>query len=130
MKILFVAGLHHHEQLQAAIDRTPPGEPKPLFPPTVSQHFWERALRRRGCQLAIFYRNVPASGRVRAHHHREGMAAGKVIAAVRQRTPPELNPEYRGGKQSVVQQALECEPEILWLVGHNTLIYPQPLADI
>jgi glycosyltransferase involved in cell wall biosynthesis len=130
MKILFVAGLHHPGQLQAAIDRTPPGEPKPLFPPSVSQHFWERALRRRGCQLAIFYRNVPASGRVTVHRHHEGMTPGKVIAAVTQRIPPEFNPEYRRRNHRLVQQALQFEPDILWLVGDNTVIYPQTLADI
>jgi spore maturation protein CgeB len=130
MKILFVAALHHPEQLQAAIEATPPGDPKPLFPPSVSQHFWERALRRRGYELAIFYRNMPASGRIQAHHHRDGLTPGKAIAALSQRIPPEFNPEYRRRNRRLIEQALDFQPDVLWLVGDNTVIYPETLAEI
>jgi hypothetical protein len=130
MKMLFVAALHHPEQLQAAVDRTPAGEPKPLFPPSVSQHFWERALRRRGYEMAIFYRNIPASGRVQAHHHREGITPGKVISALSHRIPPEFNPEIRRRNQRLIEQALDFQPDVLWLVGDNTVIYPETLAHI
>lgn len=129
-RILFVAALHHPEQLQAAVENTPPGAPKPLFPPSVLQHFWERALRRRGYELAIFYRNIPASGRVQAHHHREGLTPGKVIAGLSQRIPPQFNPEYRRRNQRLIAQALDFQPDVLWLVGDNTVIYPETLAHI
>ena len=130
MKMLFVAALHHPEQLQAAVEATPPGQPKPLFPPSVSQHFWECALRRRGYELAMFYRNIPASGRVQAHHHREGMTPGKVLAALSNRIPPELNPELRRRNQRLIEQAQAFQPDVLWLVGDNTVIYPETLAQI
>lgn len=130
MKILFVASLHHPEQLQAAIEQTPPGAPRPLFPPSVLQHFWERALRRRGCELAIYYRNLPASGRIRPHRHREGLTPGKVIAALGQRIPPQFHPEYRRRNHQLIQQALEFQPDVLWLVGDNSVIYPDTLRHI
>lgn len=129
-KILFVASLHHPDALQAAVDHTPPDTPKPLFPPSVLQHFWEHALRRRGYTLDIFYRNLPASGRVQAHHHREGITPGKVMAAIAHRLPPEANPEYRRRNQRLIRQALDFQPDILWLVGDNTVIYPDTLAHI
>ncbi len=130
MKILFVAALHHPDQLQAAIQRTPPGAPPPLFPPSVLQHFWERALRRRGFELAIFYRNLNASGQVRAHRHQEGITPGKVIAAVSSRIPPEANPELRRRNRKLIEQALDFRPDVLWLVGDNTVIYPDTLSHI
>jgi hypothetical protein len=129
-RILFVAALHHPEQLQAAVQQTPPGEQAPLFPPSVSQHFWERALRRRGYELAVFYRNLPTVGPARAHRHREGLTLGKALAALTQRIPPEANPEYRRRNQRLIAQALAFQPDILWLVGDNTVIYPDTLARI
>lgn len=130
MKILFVAALHHPAQLQAAIQQTPPGQPLPLFAPTVSQHFWERALRHQGCEMAIFYRNIPASGHVSEHHHREGLTPGKLIAGALHRVPPNLNPEYRRRNRRLIEQALDFQPDVLWLVGDNTVIYPDTLREI
>ncbi|MBZ0299922.1 MAG: hypothetical protein K8J31_09285, partial [Anaerolineae bacterium] len=130
MRILFVAALHHPAQLQAAIQQTPPGQPPPLFAPTVSQHFWERALHRRGCEMAIFYRNIPASGRVSEHHHQEGITPGKLIAGALNRVPPTFNPEYRRRNRRLIEQALDFQPDVLWLVGDNTVIYPDTLKHI
>ena len=130
MKILFVASLHHPEQLHAARSQTPAGDPAPLFPPSVLQHFWERALRRRGYEMAIFYRNLPPGGQVQAHHHREGITPGKVLAALAQRIPPEANPEYQRRNRQLLQQAEVYQPDILWVVGDNSVIYPQTLAAI
>lgn len=130
MKILFVASLHHPQQLQAARAQAAPGEPPPLFPPSVLQHFWERAMRRRGYELDIFYRNLPPGGQIRAHHHREGLTPGKILAGLAQRIPPEANPEYRRRNRQLIQQAETFRPDVLWLVGDNSVIVPETLATI
>ena len=129
-RILFVAALHHPAALQDAIARTPPGEPPPLFPPSVLQHFWERALRRRGYTLDIFYRNLPPGGMIRAQHHRAGFTPQKALTALLARIPPQTNPEYRRRNRALLEQALAFRPDVLWLVGDNSVIYPQTLAAI
>ena len=130
-KILFVAALHHPQQLEAATASRAAGEPAPLFPPSVSQHFWERELRRRGYEMQVFYRNLPSSGAgIRAHHHQQGITPGKVLAALAQRVPPQANPEYRRRNQRLLEQTQTFQPDVLWLVGDNTVIYPETLAAI
>ena len=47
-RVLFVASLHHPEELLADISRTPAGSPPPLFPLSMIQHAWERAMRQAG----------------------------------------------------------------------------------
>ncbi len=130
-RILFVASLHHPQQLQAAQDATPPGQPLPLFPPSVLQHFWERALRKRGYELAIFYRNLSTHGKsLQTHHQTQGITPGKVLAALAQRIPPQVNLEYRHRNQRLLEQARAFQPDVLWLVGDNTVIYPETLDAI
>ena len=85
MKILFVASLHHPEQLRAAREH----DPDVLFPPSMSQHFWEKALRRRGHTLAVFWRNHPGS---QTQRQTAGITPGKVINALINRVPPQLQP--------------------------------------
>jgi spore maturation protein CgeB len=130
MKILFVASLHHPEQLQAARAQTAPHEPPPLFPPSVLQHFWERAMRRRGYELDMFYRNMLPGGRIQTHHHREGLNPGKILTALAQRIPPQANPEYRRRNQALMQQAEAFQPDVLWMIGDNSVIMPDTLAAI
>lgn len=129
-RILFVAALHHPDALREAIASTPPGAPPPLFPPSVSQHFWERALRRRGYILDVFYRNLPPGGAVRAHHHRAGLTPGKALAALTACLPPQINLEYRRRNAALLQRAVSFHPDVLWLVGDNTVIYPETLAAV
>jgi spore maturation protein CgeB len=130
LKILFVASLHHPEQLQAAIAQTPPGHPQPLFPPSVSQHFWEKALRKRGYAMDVFYRNVPIFGAAQARRHSQGITPGKIIVALANRIPPQANPELRLRNQRLIDKARQFQPDILWLVGDNTVIYPTTLGAI
>ncbi len=130
LKILFVASLHHPEQLQAAIAQTPHGQPTPLFPPSVSQHFWERTLRKRGYMMDVFYRNIPVFGAAQAHHHSQSITPRKIVAALANRIPPQANPELRLRNQRLIEKARQFRPDILWLVGDNTVIYPQTLATI
>lgn len=131
MKILFVASLHHPQALRDAIAATPPGAEPPLFPPSMAQHFYEREFRAQGAQVAVFYRNAPAwGGTAAALRHDAGITPGKVIAALARRVPPRINPDYRLRNQQLVTQARGFMPDVLWLVGDNTVIYPETLAHI
>jgi len=111
MKILFVASLHHPEELAAATISTPPDEPLPLFAPSVFQHFWERVFRRRGYQLDIFYRNLPTIGQARSQHHGSGLSLDKVLVSLAYRIPPMLNPEFRRRNQRRREQRREAQSE-------------------
>ncbi len=130
MRILFVASLHHPEALQAAVAATPPGQPPPLFPPSMGQSLWDKALRRRGHTTAVFYRNLPAFGGARSQRNSQGITPGKLINALVNRLPPEANPDYRRRNHRLIEQARAFAPDVLWLVGDNTVIYPDTLAAI
>ncbi len=131
MRILFVASLHHPEALRAAVQAAPPGEPPPLFPPSAAQHFYERALRRRGHTLAVFYRNLPAvGGQTHFQRHTQRLTPGKLLAAALGRVPPDLNPDVRWRNRRLREQARAFRPDVLWLVGDNTVIYPETLAAV
>lgn len=123
MKILFVASLHHPEELRAA--RETLGDI--LFPPSMSQHFWEKALRKRGHTLDVFWRNNP-SGETKRHS--AGITPGKLINAAINRVPPQFNPDARARNAGLVAKARAFRPDLLWMVGDNTMIYPETLAAI
>ena len=53
-----------------------------------------------------------------------------MLAAIEQRIPPQFHPEYRRRNQRLFEQALEFQPDLLWLVGDNTVIYPETLSHI
>ncbi|MCB9453796.1 MAG: glycosyltransferase [Anaerolineaceae bacterium] len=131
MRFLIVTSLHHPEQLQAAIAATPPGESPPLFPPSMAQHFWAKALRKRGHTVDAFFRNLPAwGGGIRAQRHTGGITPGKVLAALGHRVPPQINPDYRLRNRHLLDKARAFQPDVLWLVGDNTVILPETLAAI
>jgi hypothetical protein len=130
MRILFVTSLHHPDVLAKAVAQTPAGQEPPLFPPSMAQHWWDRALRRRGHQTAVFFRNQPAFGNVRAHRHSERLTPGKIVTGVMNRLPPEANPDYQIRNQRLIEQARAFQPDTLWLTGDNLVIYPDTLAQI
>ncbi|MEM6284103.1 MAG: glycosyltransferase [Chloroflexota bacterium] len=135
MKILFVASLHHPQQLIDAIASTPPGEPVPLFPPSMGQYHFEQAMRRRGHELAVFYRNLPGLVSVdiaslRQQKHTQGITPGKVVNALANRLPPHLNPDKRARNTRLLEQAKQFRPDVMWLVGDNTVIYSETLREI
>lgn len=130
-RILFVAALHHPAELQAAIASTPPGEQPPLFPPSAAQHFWERAMRRRGYTLDVFYRNLSAlSGSVQAQRHSGAITPSKLMLALTNRVPPSANPDIRLRNRRLIDKARSFQPDIVWLTGDNRVIYPETLANI
>lgn len=133
MKILFVASLHHPEALRAAVAATPPGETPPLFPPSMSQHFWEKALRKRGHTLEVFWRNQPAiqiGGSGSTRRHSQGITPRKLVEAAINRVPPQMNPDIRLRNTRLIEQARAFRPDVLWMVGDNTVIYPETLSAI
>ncbi len=131
MRILFVASLHHPEALQAARQATPPGTPPPLFPPSMGQHMWDKALRRRGHETAVFYRNIPVlgvqGGRERFRH---GLTPTKILNGLLNRLPPHLNPDFQLRNRRLMEQAAAFRPDVLWVVGDNRVIYPTTLSAI
>jgi spore maturation protein CgeB len=131
LKILFVAALHHPTALQAAVEATPPGETPPLFPPSMAQHFYERELRARGYVLEVFYRNIPAwGGKAKAQRHSSRLTPGKLISAAGNRLPPRMNPDYVARNAALMQRARSFKPDVLWMVGDNTVIYAETIATI
>ena len=137
MRILFVAPIHHPEALREAHAAARlQGAPPPLFPPSVSQHFYEKALIKRGHTLAVFYRNqsgfAPQDAVLRGQTkaHRQGITPGKLIEAGLNRVPPRVNPDLRIRNQRLIDQARTFKPDVLWMVGDNTVIYPETIAAI
>ncbi len=106
----------------------PPGT---LFPSSMAQHFWEKALRKRGHTLAAFYRNQPAIGGMgRTKRHSQQITLGKLIDAALNRVPPRLSPDLRARNAALIAQTRAFQPEIVWMVGDNTVIYPETLATV
>ncbi len=131
MRILFVAALHHPEVLRQAIAATPPGQPPPLFPPSAAQHFWEKALRKRGHAVDVFYRNLPAwGGDIQFQSYTDRWTPGRVATALMQRIPAEFNPDYRLRNQRLLAKARAFKPDWLWLTGDNTVITASTLTQI
>ena len=135
MRILFVTPLHHPEALrQARADAEVEGRPAPLFPPSMSQHFWEKALRKRGHELAVFWRNLP-HGRADSdlgslERHSERITPRKIAGAIRNRIPPEHRPDVRTRNRDLVAAARAFQPDVLWMTGDNTVILPDTLEEL
>ena len=130
MRILFIAALHHPEQLRAARLE----QPSILFPPSMHQHFWEKALTKRGHSLAVFYRNLPMwerdSPRGHTVRHSEGLTPRKLIQAAWTRVPARVNPDYWLRNRALRDQARAFKPHVVWMVGGNNVIYPETLDAI
>jgi hypothetical protein len=126
-RILFIAPIHHPEVLRAY-----PPDARPLFPPSMAQHFWERALRNRGHILAAFYRDQPVVklGGGRTKRHSQRLTPRKLFDAALNRVPPRLQPDLRLRNAALIRQARAFRPDIVWMVGDNTTIYPETMAAI
>lgn len=130
-RILFVSSLHHPEVLRTAREQTP--ENPPLFPSSMAQHFWEKALCKRGHTLDVFYRNLP-DGQLNRHakHQRysERITPGKVLAAMNHRIPAEFRVDLRRRNAELLAKVQAFKPDIVWMDGGNNVIYPDTLAQI
>lgn len=134
-RVLFVAALHHPEVLQTELHSAQPGAPAPLFPSSMGQCFWERAMRAAGYEVAVFWRNLPGYGRrdiarLRGAVFREGLSPGKLAAGLARRLPARLNPDYQRRNRLLIQQARRFRPQIIWLSGDNREIYPGTLRQL
>ncbi|MCY4021437.1 MAG: glycosyltransferase [Chloroflexi bacterium] len=134
-RVLFVAALHHPEELQADMRSADAGEAAPLFPSSMGQRFWERAMRAAGYEVDVFWRNLPGYGardiaRLQTDVFREGLTPGKIAAGLLRRLPPRLHPDYRRRNQLLLEAARRFRPGIVWLSGDNREIFPETLAQL
>ena len=132
-KILFIASLHHPEQLQK--DRAASPDNPPLFPTSMSQLFWVRAMQKRGYQVDVFWRNLSGFGSreissLKTQVHSQHITPGKLLGAALRRFPPNMNPDIRRRNQYLLEHARRFQPTILWMIGDNTVIYPETLRTL
>lgn len=134
-RVLFIATLHHPEQLQKELSATPAGSPTPLFPTSMGQHYWERAMRKQGYEVDVFWRNLSGFGdsdgsSLSAHVHSQSITPRKVFDALMRHLPPKLNLDYQRRNQRLLDHARQFQPDIIWLSGDNTVILPETLAQL
>jgi spore maturation protein CgeB len=131
MRVLFVSSLHHPEELRAEIARTPADQPHPLFPRSQAQYSQAKAFQKRGHLVDVFYRNLPSVGAMPAMpRYSKGLGLSRFIAGAIQRIPPQLNPDIRLRNQRLIDRARTFHPDVLWITGDNSTIYPETLAAI
>jgi spore maturation protein CgeB len=136
MRILFVASLHHPEQLlrdQHAAQQN--GGTLPLFPTSSAHHFWEKALLERGYVLDVFWRNLSSFGdgsiaSLKSQTYTERITPQRVAEAAMRRLPYRFNLELRRRNQRLLEHALRFQPDVLWLVGDNIVIHASTLEQI
>ena len=92
-------------------------------------------MKQRGYTLDVFWRNVSGFGdgdiaSLKSNVHQEGITPSKVAQALMRRLPPNLNLDYRRRNQRLIEHARQFKPDILWLVGDNTVITAETLATI
>jgi len=130
-RVLFVATLHHPEQLQKELSTSP----TQLFPTSMGQHYWERAMRKQGYELDVFWRNLSGFGdgniaSLSAHVHTQSITPRKVFDAAMRRLPPQINLDLQRRNQRLLDHAQQFQPDIIWLSGDNTFILPDTLAQL
>ncbi|MCY3833792.1 MAG: glycosyltransferase [Chloroflexi bacterium] len=133
-RVLFIAALHHPDELVKEQARAPDGE-KSLFPRSMGQHYWERAFRAARYDLDVFYRNLPGFGRrdisrLSTAVYRTGLTPARVGSALLRRMPARWQPDLRRRNQLLLKQAARFQPDIIWLSGDNREIFPETLARL
>jgi spore maturation protein CgeB len=131
-KILFVASLHHPEVLQR---ERASNASTPLFPSSNSIRFWENAFRKRGYTLDVFYRNLPSRARgdisqLKAEKFTSRITPQRIAQAAISRLPYRLNFELRQRNANLIEQARRFQPEVIWMVGDNTVIHAETVAQL
>ncbi|MCS6836645.1 MAG: glycosyltransferase [Anaerolineae bacterium] len=136
MRVLFVASLHHPQELLNEVAQAQAiGQPAPLFPSSMAWRFWDEAMQRRGWQTAVFWRNLPAYGsrsirRLKALKFSDRLSLGKMARAISNRIPPQIHPDILRRNVFLAEEAARFQPDILWLVGDNRVILPHTLAEL
>lgn len=131
-RILFVATLHHPEQLLK--EQANATNAKPLFPSSMAQSFWAKAMQKQGYVVEVFWRNLPFYTEdirsLKSFKSTNGITLDKLITAFIRRLPYRLNIDYRQRNARLIAHALRFKPTVLWLIGDNTVIAPETLAFI
>ena len=130
-RVLFIASLHHPEILLRERD----ARHDQLFPSSMGQHFWERAFRAAGYEVAVFWRNLPGFGsrdigRLSTAVYRNRWTPARVASALLRRAPPRWQPDLRRRNKLLLQAAKRFQPDIVWLSGDNREILPETLARL
>lgn len=135
-RILFIASLHHPETLKRErLQAEKVGQPRPLFPTSTALRFWEKAMRKQGYEVDIFYRNLPGFtsqdiSKVKAEKFSNRITPRKIAQAIMHRLPYELNPDLRQRNANLLDYARKFQPTYIWLVGDNRAIHADTLATI
>lgn len=135
-RILFIASLHHPETLQRErLQAQKTGQAVPLFPTSTALHFWEKALRKRGYELDVFYRNLSGFASqdistIKAEKFSNRITPGKVAQAMMRRLPYDVNLDLRKRNANLLAYARKFQPTHMWLVGDNRAIHADTLATI
>ncbi|MGB1286913.1 MAG: CgeB family protein [Aggregatilineales bacterium] len=128
-RILFVAALHHPAQLLQSRAQSP--DNPPLFPVHYAFHFWEKVLKKRGYTLDVFWRNLSGNlQNTKSYSYHEGITPGRIFQAAMRRFPARMNLDYQRRNASLLKQAERFQPDILWMIGDNFVIYPETLQQI
>jgi spore maturation protein CgeB len=135
-RLLFIANLHHPQELQKERQSAQTSaNPTPLFPSSYAFHFWEKALLKRGYTLDVFWRNLSGFGSqdvatLNAQTYTNRITPQRIAQAVMHRLPYQLNPELKKRNANLLEQARRFQPDIIWLVGDNTVVHADTLAKI
>jgi spore maturation protein CgeB len=132
-RLLFVASLHHPEVLQG--ERANHQGTMPLFPKSNPLRFWEETFRKRNYSLDIFYRNLPsrAAGDIRSlksAKYSQTLSPQRIQQALMQRLPYKFNSELQQRNHKLKEEARRFQPEIIWMVGDNTVIHAETIAEL
>lgn len=135
-RILFVASLHHPETLQRELEQAhAENQPLPLFPTSTSLHFLEKALRKQGHTLDIFWRNLSGFGSrdistLKAEKYTNRITPQRVIQALNNRLPYAVNIDLRQRNANLLNYARQFQPTYIWLIGDNRVIHADTLATL
>lgn len=126
MRILFVASLHHPPQEGLEYDSHPSS-----FPLSQAQHFWVKALERRGHVCTVFWRSASTFALLRSPplYMSSRLSPRRALGALAASLPA-LNPDYRLRNRSLIQFASRFEPDVILLIGGNKVILPGTLAEL
>ena len=134
-RVLFVASLHHPEELLKESQETAAGSEAPLFPRSMELYTWGRAFRQAGWEIDVFWRNLPGIGNrsiasLSNEVFRTSLTPGKLLAGLIQRIPPRWQPDLQRRNRLLLEQARRIKPDLIWLSGGNREILPATLERL
>lgn len=121
MRILLLARLDQAEEYFRGTK--PATTPVPELPPAQSQHFWVKALRKQGHDVEVVRYTDPIFPSPKlsfqlSNRLRDVTTLGhKAIQELRRFVPPSLDPEYKRRNESILEQVVEFNPELLIVIG-------------